>query len=58
MTSGHIFYIPIMLIIGLVVGYYLGRSAEEKAQAQHEERQQRQGGRRRRRRGEGEQPEE
>jgi hypothetical protein len=41
MTSGHIFYIPIMIIIGLVVGYYLGRQAEEKAAAQHSERRQR-----------------
>jgi hypothetical protein len=41
MTSGHIFYIPIMIIIGLVVGYYLGRQAEEKAAAQHNERRQR-----------------
>ena len=30
MTSAHIFYIPILLFIGLIAGYFLGQRATEK----------------------------
>ena len=51
MTFGHIFYIPVMILVGLIFGYYWGRSAEEKAQSRHNDRNRSDdGGRRRRRR--------
>ena len=50
MTAGHIFYIPISLLVGLILGYYWGRQAEEKASARHNERAQEGEGPRRRRR--------
>lgn len=46
MTTGHIFYIPVVLLVGLILGYSMGRRAEEQAQARHGERA---GGRERRR---------
>lgn len=46
MTTGHIFYIPVVLLVGLILGYAMGRRAEEQAQAKHGERA---GGRERRR---------
>jgi hypothetical protein len=48
MTSGHLFYIPIMLLLGLVVGWHLGKQSAERAAAQHNERARERGGRRRR----------
>jgi uncharacterized protein YneF (UPF0154 family) len=50
MTSGHIFYIPISLLIGLILGYYWGRAAEEKEQSRHNDRSSESEGRRHRRR--------
>lgn len=37
MTSAHIFYIPIILFVGLLAGYFLGqRAAERKLQKRRE----------------------
>ncbi len=38
MTYAHIFYIPVILLVGLIAGYAWGRQAEQKAASLHEER--------------------
>lgn len=50
MTSGHLFYIPIILIAGWIIGFHFGKQAAEKEAAKHNERQGGESKRRRRRR--------
>ena len=43
MSSAHIFYIPIMIFLGMIAGYFLGRrAAEEEARELRKRRERRQ----------------
>lgn len=33
-STAHIFYIPVLVLVGLFAGYYLGRSAADKERAE------------------------
>lgn len=49
MSSAHIFYIPIMIFLGMIAGYFLGRrAAEEEARELKKRRERRQAIRERR----------
>jgi len=40
MSTAHIFYIPVILLVGIFAGYFLGRNAAER-QARHAARRRR-----------------
>lgn len=46
MTSSHIFYIPMMVLVGLVLGFVLGRKAAVAELEQQRRREERRAGRR------------
>ena len=37
-STAHIFYIPVLVLVGLFAGYYLGRVSAEKEQAERSKR--------------------
>lgn len=41
MSSAHIFYIPVLFMVGLLAGYFLGRRAAEAEQKEEKRRLQR-----------------
>jgi heme exporter protein D len=45
MTSSHIFYIPMMIIVGLIIGFLLGRKAMLAEIEQQRRREERRAGR-------------
>ena len=46
MTGSHVFYIPMMIIVGLVIGFILGRKAMAAEIEQQRRREERRAGRR------------
>lgn len=41
MSSAHIFYIPVLFMVGLLAGYFMGRRAAEAEQEEEKRRLQR-----------------
>lgn len=37
-STAHIFYIPVLILVGVFAGYYLGRAAADKERAEAERR--------------------
>lgn len=37
-STAHIFYIPVILLVGIFAGYYIGRAAADKERAEAERR--------------------
>ena len=40
-STAHIFYIPVLVLVGAFAGYYLGRAAADKERVEAEKRKQR-----------------
>lgn len=38
MSSAHIFYIPVIFVVGLLAGYFMGRNAAEAERAEQRKR--------------------
>lgn len=40
-STAHIFYIPVLILVGMFAGYYLGRAAADNERAEQKRREQR-----------------
>lgn len=40
-STAHIFYIPVILLVGIFAGYYIGRAAADREVAENERREKR-----------------